>query len=356
MNKIYINPNIKKTERVFPMQGRYDYYRYDMNENPEGLPKDFVDSVVKEITPEFLSIYPEPDRFLEKYANYIGHGCSKDNLIATNGTDMAIRYILETYGEVGKDVLTVTPTFEMYWVNCSILGLHHKPVPYEADMTIDVDKILAAITEDTRIVALVNPNNPMGNVYSDDDIKKIIEKAKTVGAIVFIDEAYHYFYPNTFVHYALEEENVIVTRTFSKLFSIAATRMGVIITNPNLAHYIRNSKLTFDCNAVALLFAERIIDHPELEKKLIDIEVEGKKYTMDTLKVHGYEVNASEGNFILIRTKKDAHLVSDRLEKEEKILVHPYENPVLKPFLRVSIGSKKSMEFFLDKFLKIDND
>lgn len=356
MKEIYINQNIKKTERVFPMQGRYDYYRYDMNENPEGLPKDFVDSVVKEITPEFLSIYPEPDRFLEKYAKYIGHGCSKDNLIATNGTDMAIRYILETYGEVGKDVVTVTPTFEMYWVNCSILGLHHKPVPYETDMTIDVDKILAAINEDTRIVALVNPNNPIGNVYSDEDIKRVIEKAKTVGAIVFIDEAYHYFYPNTFVHYALEEKNVIVTRTFSKLFSIAATRMGVIITNQNLAHYIRNSKLTFDCNAVALLFAERIIDHPELEKKLIDIEVEGKKYTMDTLKAYGYEVNASEGNFMFIKTKKDAHIVSDRLEKEEKILVHPYNNPVLKSFLRVSIGSKKTMKFFLDKFLKIDND
>lgn len=356
MKEIYVNPDIKKTERVFPMQGRYDYHRYDMNENPEGLPKSFVDSVLKEITPEFLSVYPEPDRFLNKYAKYIGYGCSKENLIATNGTDMAIRYILETYGEKGKDVVTVSPTFEMYWVNCSILGLHHKPVAYEPDMTIDVDKILAAITEDTRIVALVNPNNPVGNVYCEQDIRRIIAKAKTVGAIVFIDEAYHYFYPNTFVRFALEEENVIVTRTFSKLFSIAATRMGVIITNPDLAHYIRNSKLTFDCNAVALLFAERLIDHPEIEKELIKIEEEGKAYTKKTLEEHGYEVKSSEGNFMFIRTKKDAHLVSERLEKEEKILVHPYNNLFLKPFLRVSIGSKKSMEFFLEKFFKIDND
>lgn len=356
MESIYVNPDVKKTERVFPMQGRYGYHRYDMNENPEGLPKDFVDSVVKEITPEFLAIYPEPDRFLTKFAKYIGFNCTKDNLVATNGTDMAIRYILETFGEKGKDVVTVSPTFEMYWVNCSILGFHHKPVAYEPNLTIDIDKIISAITMDTRIIALVNPNNPIGNVYSEDDIKRVIDKAKAVGAIVLIDEAYHYFYPNTFVHFALEEENVIVTRTFSKLFSIAATRMGVIITNPNLAHYIRNSKLTFDCNAVALLFAERLLDNPEIEKELIQIEEEGKAYTMMRLKEHGYEVRSSAGNFMFIKTKKDAHLVSDRLENEEKILVHPYDNPVLKPFLRISIGSKKSMEFFLERFFKIDND
>ena len=68
--KLYVDENIKNTVRVFPRQGRYDYYRYDMNENPEGLPKEFVDSVLKEITPEFLSIYPEPDRFLNKYAEW----------------------------------------------------------------------------------------------------------------------------------------------------------------------------------------------------------------------------------------------------------------------------------------------
>ena len=69
----YVDEHIKNTNRDFPQQGRYDYLRYDMNENPEGLPKKFVDSVLKEITPEFLSIYPEPDRFLNKYAAYIAH-------------------------------------------------------------------------------------------------------------------------------------------------------------------------------------------------------------------------------------------------------------------------------------------
>jgi histidinol-phosphate aminotransferase len=336
------------------MQGRGEFHRYDMNENPEGLPKEFVDSVLSEITPEFLAIYPEPDKFLNKYAKYIGHKCSIDNLIATNGTDMAIRYILETYGEPGKDVVTVTPTFEMYRINCSILGLNNKQVPYEPDLTIDVNKILSAIDNDTRIVALVNPNNPMGNVYSDYDMIKVIEKAKEVGAIVLIDEAYHYFYPITFVELALSEPNVIVTRTFSKLFSIAATRMGVVITNKNLAHYIRNSKLTFDCNSISLLFAERIIDHPELEKQLIEIENEGKNYLLSELKKKGYGTHDCKGNFILIKPKHDAHQISDKLE-ERKILVHSYNNPYLRDYIRVSIGSTKAMEFFFENFIAVDS-
>jgi histidinol-phosphate aminotransferase len=100
--KVQVNPFVEKTVRVFPPQGRYGKLRYDMNENPEGLPKDFVDSVLKEITPEFLAIYPEPDKFLRKYADFVG--VKFDNLMCTNGSDMAIRYLLETFGEVGKEV------------------------------------------------------------------------------------------------------------------------------------------------------------------------------------------------------------------------------------------------------------
>ena len=156
----YVNEDIKNTYRIFPSQGRYGYLRYDMNENPEGVPREFVDEVVKEITPEFLSIYPEPDRFTRKYADFVG--VEFENVLATNGSDRAIRSMLETFGEKGKKVVTVAPSFEMYWVNCNILGLVHVPVSYEEDLTIDVNKIVDAIDTDTRVVVLLNPNNPIG--------------------------------------------------------------------------------------------------------------------------------------------------------------------------------------------------
>ena len=87
MSHYYVDPDIMRTERVFPMQGRYGAYRFDMNENPEGLPKGFVESVLQEVTPEFLAIYPEPDRFQHKYAEFIG--AKDENVLATNGTDMS---------------------------------------------------------------------------------------------------------------------------------------------------------------------------------------------------------------------------------------------------------------------------
>lgn len=68
----YVDECIKNTIRVFPKQNRYNYYRFDMNENPEGLPEKFVKSVLAEITPEFLATYPEPDRFTNKYADFLG--------------------------------------------------------------------------------------------------------------------------------------------------------------------------------------------------------------------------------------------------------------------------------------------
>lgn len=349
--KYFVNKNVLNTNRVFPEQGRYGYLRYDMNENPEGLPKEFVDSVLKEITPEFLSIYPEQDRFLNKYAEFVG--ASYENVLATNGSDMAIRYILETFGETGKEVVTVSPSFEMYWVNCSLLGLKHVPVSYEKNLTIDVDKIVQAISNDTRIVVLLNPNNPIGNVYNEDELCSVVKRAKEVGAIVVIDEAYHYFYDKTFIKFALEEENVILLRTFSKLMSIAACRLGVIISNPALINYVKTLRMTFDVNSIALLFAERIIDNPQIVENLIASEKKGKEFVVEKLREQSYEVIECKGNFILIKTKNNSKTVTEKL-KDKRVLVHAFSNALLSKYIRVSVGSINAMKRFLDAFFEAD--
>lgn len=344
----HVNEHIKNTERVFAPQGRYGMLRYDFNENPEGLPESFVSEVLSEITPEFLAIYPEPDRFRAKYANYIGR--KSENIMPTNGSDMAIRYLLETFGEVGKKVVTVAPSFEMYWVNSNILGYKHVPVPYNDDLTIDVDNIVSAIDDDTRVVVLLNPNNPVGNVYTEDEAVKVIERAREVGAIVIIDEAYHYFYDNTFLDLQERYDNVALLRTFSKLFSLAAVRLGVIIADEKLIHYVMNAKLTFDVNSIALLFGERILDHPEIEEELIRVEKEGKAFVLDELNKKGYKTKDCMGNFIFVDPKNDAHELAENLKEKHKVLVKTFGNGPLRNTLRVSVGSKSAMQPFLDAF------
>ena len=348
----YVDENVKNCVRIFPEQGRYEYHRYDMNENPEGLPKEFVASVLQEITPEFLAIYPEPDKFLNKYANYIG--VSYENVLTTNGSDMAIRYLLEIFCEKGKEVLTVTPSFEMYAVNCSILGLKHRAVSYEEDLSINIDKILDAINYNTDIVVLLNPNNPVGNVYSEDELEKIIEKTKQCGAIVVIDEAYHYFYKKTFLQYALNNTNVVILRTFSKLFSMAACRLGIIISNANIIEYVKKSRLTFEVNSIALLFAERLVEQPDIIEELIKTTDDGKEYAINKLRNNGYEVRDCSGNYIFIKPNIEPKELEQKLKEKDKILIKTYGNELLKKYIRVSIGSVRAMEFFVEKFLGED--
>ncbi len=348
----YINENIKNTVRVFPEQGRYNYKRYDMNENPEGLPKEFVQEVLSEITPEYLAIYPEPDKFVKKYAKFVN--VNPENILTTNGSDMAIRYILETFGEPGKEVLTVSPSFEMYWVNCCILGLKHKAISYEPDFTIDVAKIIDAIGKDTRIVVLLNPNNPMGDIYERDEAEKIIKKAQEVGAMVIVDEAYHYFCKSSFIDLIDKYDNIVLLRTFSKMLSLAACRLGVVISQPENINYIRNGRLTFDVNSIALLFAEKLIERPEVIQQLITSADEGKEYFYQELDANGYEYIKCMGNFVLIKTKCFSKDVVSDLKNRENILVHGYGNNLLSEYIRVSTGSREAMKIFMEAFLRVD--
>ena len=350
----YVNPNISGIVRVFPKQGRAKFHRYDANENPEGLPLAFVESVKKEITPEYLAMYPEPEHFIGKYANYIGVG--EENVYCTNGSDHGIRVLLETFGEPGKEVVTVSPTFEIYWVCCSLLGLKHKPVQYNSDYTISIDSILDVMTNETRVVVLRNPNSPIGNLYTDDEVQQVIDKAKQIGAVVILDEAYHYFYDKTFLHFAKEYDNVVLLRTFSKLMSIAGLRVGVIVGHKDLIHWVKNSRLAYEMNTVGLLFAERILEHPEMIEDLIRQEKEGKAFFISELEKRGYWYMDCQGNYVLVKPKHDAHEVSRRLAEEKKTLVHPYGNAMMKEMLRVTVGSVKAMQFFAKVFFEVDND
>ena len=348
----FVNEHIRDTERIYPMQGRRNYLRYDMNENPEGLPDDFVEIVKKEINSEFLAVYPEQGSFIRKYAAYINK--LPHNVMVANGSDMAIRYILETFGEVGKEVLTVSPSFEMYRIHCSILGYNCVQVEYNSDFSISLDKILSNINDNTRVVVLVNPNNPIGNVYDDKEIEAIVNKARHVGAVVIIDEAYYYFYDKSSIENIEKYDNVIVLRTFSKLFSLAACRLGVIISSEEMITNIKKSALSFDVNAIALLFGERLLENPDIEKNLIEAEREGKKYILSELKKHGYTYRTGCGNFIFIKPQKHVEIITEELKQEHNVLVKSFSCELLRPYIRVTTGSINAMKKFLVAFFEVD--
>ena len=347
----YVNENIKNLYRVKFHDERKDYLRLDMNENPEGLPADFVEEIKKKITPEFIASYPEKDRLAKLLSEH--NNIPAECISITCGSDEAMRLIFQCFGEQGKELLTVTPTFEMYDVYSKMFGMGHVMAEYNEDYSLSVDKALDLITENTGLVILLNPNSPIGACWNDADARAIIEKAASVGAVTVVDEAYHYFYPNTFMPLINEYDNLLVLRTFSKLFSCAGLRIGYVSGNKQLIHYIENAESTFNVSNVAILFAEELIKRQDMIEKLQEIEKTGREYLTSKLSELGYKVISKEGNYVLFMPNKPStDIVS--AAKEHEILIRDYSKGILKGWVRVSTGSIECMQRFVEVLIKND--
>ncbi len=349
----YINKNARDVERITYQENRNEFLRLDLNENPEGLPEIFVERVKSEITPQLLAQYPETAPFERSLAAFLG--IEGDNICLTNGSAEGIRHIIEAYTSVDGEIVGVTPSYAMYQVYAEMYGRRFRAVKYNRDLTISIDYIIEAIHPDTQMLILLNPNNPIGNVYTNEEFSRILKAALDNKVTLLVDEAYMYFYNNTFIGACLEHDNVFVVRTFSKLFSLAGLRLGYVIGKPEGIRVIRHLCTPHNTNAIALLFAQRIMEDKVLLDTMIAEQLEGKAFLVEELKLRGYEIFAKEGNFIFVKTKcLDADEIVSRMH-DKKILIKAYEN--IGDFgkcLRVSTGAKKYMQKFIDALIEID--
>lgn len=350
----YLDSKIENLYRIFDQNARKDYLRLDLNENPGGLPQKFINKVLSDVDSRFVAQYPETLQFTEKLASFLGTNIQ--HLCLVNGSAEGIRYIIQAFTSPNGRIVGVVPSYFMFQVYSEMYGRNFVPVPYNEDLSMDINHIIDALTDDTQLLILLNPNNPMGNVYSEEEFNKILVAAKKHEITVLIDEAYHYFYPKTFIKYALEQEHIFVTRTFSKLFSMAGCRLGYVVGWSEGVKMVQKLCTPHNTNAFAMKFAEEIIDNPEILQNLIDKFNEGRKYLLDVLDANGYQHKGEAGNFLFIKVKTDAYQIVKRMKEEYKILIKSYEGVgEFGTCLRVSIGEKKYMERFLTALLEIDN-
>ena len=350
----YLNSQIENLHRIFDQNERRDYLRLDLNENPGGLPQKFIEDVLKDVTPQFVSQYPETLHFTEVLASFLNTDIS--HLCLVNGSAEGIRYIIQAFTSENGRIVGVVPSYFMFQVYSEMYGRNFVKVPYNEDLTMDVNNIIREMTDDTQLLILLNPNNPMGNVYSDEEFERIIATAKLKQITVLVDEAYHYFYPKTFINYALNDEHIFVTRTFSKLFSMAGCRLGYVAGWPEGIKMVQKICTPHNTNAFAMKIAEAIIESPEILKSLVEKFNEGRQYLIDTLDANGYEHKGEAGNFLFIKTKTDALTIVNRMKKEKRILIKSY--PEVGDFgtcLRVSIGERKYMMQFCEALFELDN-
>lgn len=350
---IYVAPKILDIRREKEDELRDDYLRLDMNENPEGLPEDFVREVRQEITGEFLATYPNKERLRKKIAER--EDLSPSQVTLLNGSDEGIRLLYEVFVRPHGRAVFVVPTFAMYQIYPQMRDMETVTIPYDENFHLDFDALLAAITKETDVLVLLNPNSPIGGEYTEEEYTKILTKAKENGVLVFIDEAYYPFGVNTKRELLSAYPNVVISRTFSKLCSLAGARVGYLLGNSTVISMFENAESTFNVNSIGLLFAERLLDRPELLEELIKIEEEGKNYLSATLRENGYTFHDDCGNYILFLPKKlPAAALAYQLKEKKRILVKTYGNPLLAKYIRVTTGSRAVMEQFTQALLELD--
>lgn len=350
----YLNDKIEKLDRIFDQNKREGYLRLDLNENPGGLPQKFVEKVLEEVKPEFISQYPETLEFTQMLADF--HGTDIEHICLVNGSSEGIRYVIQAFTSPGGKIVGVTPTYAMFEVYSKMYGRHFIPVQYTNDLAMPIERILDKLAPDVELLILLNPNNPMGNVYTQEEMERLIKTAQENEITVLIDEAYMYFYPHSFIEYALKGEHIFITRTFSKLFSLAGCRLGYVVGWPEGIRMVQKLCTPHNVNAFAMKFAQAIIETDGMLDELIEIQREGKQYLLEQLSQNAYQFNGGEGNFVFIQPKTDADRLVQRMKSEKGILIKTYSGiGKLGKCLRVTTGGKQYMERFMEALLELES-
>src|SRR3989338_2135105 len=226
---------IEMQEYKPPTSDRTNSLRLDFNENTVGCSDNIINSVRK-IKRDMLSTYPEYTKLRKELAKYCK--VKADEIIATNGTDEAIKTIIETYIENGKDEIIIpVPTYAMFKFYAQLNEAVINEITYNEDLSFPAEQILGTINYKAKIIVLVNPNNPTGTSINAKDIIKIIEKAKRYNSIVLMDEAYYQFFGKTSIplikKYYKSDANFVLVKIGAKAaeFCKKLRKKGILVRN-----------------------------------------------------------------------------------------------------------------------------
>lgn len=287
--------------------------RLHLNENTGGCSPKVVEAV-RAFDGESLARYPDFTHAVAETAAFLG--VDPDRIVLTNGLDegillTSIAYLIhrtpEALVELGAsfitpsgsaEILVAQPAFEPYLHGAHSLGARVVTVPPGDNFAFPLDRMLRAITPNTRIVYVNNPNNPSGQSIPKDAIHQIAREAGH--ALVFVDEAYHDFLGENFLEEAAAYPNVLIGRTFSKAFGLAGMRVGVMIASPGILAPIRRCMPLFNLNVVAVEALRAAIADPSFRAWYVAQATASKDLVYATCERVGLKYWRSAANFVLI--------------------------------------------------------
>jgi len=331
-----------------PTGGRAGKLRLDFNENTVGCSPRVIEAVQRYLTTDALTVYPEYVDAMHELAAFFA--VAPGELLMSNGTDEAIQVLINTFVDDDEDVLLLTPSYAMYRFYADVAGASVREIAYlPEDLAFPLDELLAAIRPETKAILIANPNNPTGTGVDIGGVRRILEAAPN--AAVLIDEAYYEFSGVTALPLLRQYPNLFVSRTFSKVYGMAAMRCGCLFSSVANVRWMHKAQSPYSVNMLAAVAARAAVQDRESVANYVKEVLAAREMACAGLRKLGVPFYPSQANFILLRAGERALPIRDAL-REKGVLVRDrsYELPGC---VRVTIGTRAQIERFLTELEKL---
>ena len=334
--------------------------KLDGNENPYGCSPKVYQALANY---PYYHIYPDPEQRTLRQALEGYTGFSPQHIVCGSGSDELIDLVLRLFLQPGDEVINCSPTFGMYPFSTEVCGGKVIDIPRNENFDIDIVGIEKALNRKTKVIFIASPNNPTGNIITEQEVMKLIE----TGKIVVIDEAYFEFSSVTMANLVPSYPNLVVLRTFSKWAGLAGLRVGYGIFPSEIANYAMKIKQPYNVTVAAqaaVLASLSDIDY--LGNNVAKI-ISGRKRLFTKLKEFDWlKPYSSRGNFILCSLTLPSPFKGEGLGEGEQPSEQPYakkiwqqlrkkgifiryfDTPRLKDCLRISVGKPEDTDALIE--------
>lgn len=339
----FVRPNIAAMEGYTPGEQPAPNERVvklNTNENPYP-PSPRVMQAIAAIQPDALRRYPNPtaDAFRDAAAKVLG--VARDMILAGNGSDDVLNIATRTFVAPGGVLAYPDPTYSLYPVLAGIEEARVAPVPWEDNWSLPVEGLLRTRP---NAIYLANPNAPSGTFVAPEIIARL---ARSFDGLLLIDEAYVDFADANCLQLARECPNVVVTRTFSKAYSLAGLRFGFAVARPPVIAEMMKVKDSYNCDALAIAAATAAIgDQDYAAHNWRQVRAERSRVSAE-LTALGFDVLPSQANFLLAGVPGNEARALYQGLKKQGILIRFFDKPGLSDKIRITIGTRDENEALL---------
>ena len=317
------------------------------NENPLG-PSPKVTAAISQALPE-LTRYPDGSGFILKDKLAAHYAVDPNQITLGNGSNDILELIARAWLAPGRNAIFSAHAFAVYPIATLASGAQCREVPAK-DYGHDLDAMAAAIDSNTRVIFIANPNNPTGTWFEEAEFEAFMQKVPA-GVIVVLDEAYVEYFPENFnsLKFLDQYPNLIVSRTMSKCYGLAALRVGFALASVEVTDFLNRIRQPFNVNHLAMVAAVAALkDEAFIEKSRV-VNKAGMAQLEAGFAALGLAYVPSRANFILVNVKADPAQTFNALLKEG-VIVRPVGIP---EHLRVSIGTEAENAKFLAALAKV---